>query len=70
MKPIIPKDKKIVKTVKGKCSPYNKRALKERICISNQFAANFIKIYREIKKIYAFEVSIISFMEAAIFVSL
>ena len=28
----------------------------------------FIKIYHEKKKLYAFEVSIISFMEAAIFV--
>ena len=43
---------------------------KERIWLSNQFAANFMKIYPEIKKLYAFEVSIISFMEAAIFVSL
>ena len=31
------------------------------------FTANFIKIYQEIKKLYAFVVSIISFMEAAIF---
>ena len=36
----------------------------------NQLAENFIKIYQEIKKLYAFEVSIISFMEAAIFVCL
>ena len=43
---------------------------KERIWLSNQFATNFIKIYPEIKKLYAFEVSIISFMEAAIFASL
>ena len=38
--------------------------------LSNQFAANFIKIYQEMKKLYASEVSIISFMEAAIFVCL
>ena len=30
----------------------------------------FMKIYHEKKKLYAFEVSIISFMEAAIFVFL
>ena len=36
----------------------------------NQFAENFIKTYQEIKKLYAFEVSIISFMEAAKFVCL
>ena len=34
----------------------------------SQFAAKFIKIYQEIKKWYAFEVSIISFIETAIFV--
>ena len=26
------------------------------ICLSNQFAANFVKINQEIKKLYAFEV--------------
>ena len=31
---------------------------------------HFIKIYQEITKLYAFEVSVISFMEAAIFVCL
>ena len=36
----------------------------------NQFAANFIKIYQEIKKLYTFEVSLISFMEATIFMCL
>ena len=39
-------------------------------CMSNQFAANFVKFYKEIKKLYAFEVSIISLMDAAVFVSL
>ena len=42
--------------------------LKEGICLSNQFAANVIKIYQEIKKLYTLEVSIISFMEVALFV--
>ena len=54
--------------IKGKRSPYNQLALKEGIFLSNQFAANFIKNYQEIKKLYAFKVSIISFIEAAIFV--
>ena len=40
------------------------------ICLSNHFAANFIKIYQEIKKLYTFEVTIISFMETAIFLCL
>ena len=45
-------------------------ALKEGICQSNQFTANFIKIYQEIKKLYAFAISIISFIEAVICVCL
>ena len=38
--------------------------------LPKQFAANFIKICQEIKMLYGFEVTIISSMEAAIFVSL
>ena len=57
-------------SIKGKRSPYNKRAFKEGISLSNQFAIDFIKIYQEIKKLYAFEVSIISFMESSISVCL
>ena len=40
------------------------------LSIKSVLAANFIKIYQEIKKLYAFEASIISFMEAAVFVCL
>ena len=54
----------------GKNANHIINALKEGSCLSNQFAANFIKMYQEIEKLYAFEVSIISFMEAAIFVCL
>ena len=38
--------------------------------LSSQFAANLIKIYQEIKMLYAFEVALISLMEASILVSL
>ena len=47
-----------------------KHSFKDRICMSNQFAANFVKFYQEIRKLYAFEVSVTSLMHAAIFVSL
>ena len=33
------------------------------VCLSNQFAANFVKIYHEIKKLCAFEVVIYYFDE-------
>ena len=53
-----------------KRSPNKTLALKDKINMSNKFAANFVKFYQEIKKLYTFEVSIISLMDAAIFVSL
>ena len=40
----------IIIIFKGKCLPNNIRALKVRI-LSNQFAANFIKIYQGLKKL-------------------
>ena len=49
---------------------YINNEIKEGICLSSQFSANFIKIYQEIKELYAFEVSIISFVEAVILVCL
>ena len=56
--------------LKGKRLPNNISALKERMRLSNQFAANFANIYQDLKKLYAFEVSIISLIDAAIFVRL
>ena len=49
-----------VSALKGKRSPNNKRIIIDIMCLSNQFAANHVKIYQEIKKLYVFEVSIIS----------
>ena len=46
-----------------------KIALKDRICLSNQLTANFIKISHQMMKLYACEGSIISLKDAAIFIS-
>ena len=45
-------------------------SFKRRDLFIKSVCCNFIKIYQEIKNLYAFEVSIISFMEALIFVCL
>ena len=47
--------------VKGKQSTNKTRAFKDRICMSNLFAAKFAKFFQEIKKLYAFEVSIMTY---------
>ena len=57
-------------SLKGNAHHIINELLKEGIYLSNQLVAHFIKIYQAIKKLYAFEVSIYSFMEATIFVCL